>query len=112
MAADAHTGRDYQGDGPHRRGGGPLLLPHPEPPAPEDIAGGVATGAAGALFGPSGVVIALVAVGFAAWLSDRLRALEEEQQDRADVEDARAALAEAEESGTIPLEQLRAELGL
>jgi prevent-host-death family protein len=36
----------------------------------------------------------------------------EEMEDRIDGEDARAALAEAQEKGTIPLEQLRAELGL
>jgi prevent-host-death family protein len=34
----------------------------------------------------------------------------EELEDRIDIEDARAALAEAQEKGTIPLEQLRAEL--
>lgn len=33
-------------------------------------------------------------------------------EDRIDLEDARAALQEAREKGTIPLDELRAELGL
>jgi antitoxin (DNA-binding transcriptional repressor) of toxin-antitoxin stability system len=36
----------------------------------------------------------------------------EELEDRIDADDARAALDEAKANGTIPLEQLRAELGL
>ena len=46
---------------------------------------------------------------------DDLRLLErltQEEMDRQDLEDARAALAEAEEKGTIPLEEARKRLGL
>jgi len=43
------------------------------------------------------------------WLLERLIAEEEE---RIDLEDARAALAEAKEKGTISLAALKAELGL
>jgi len=46
---------------------------------------------------------------------DDLRLLERlarEEMDRLDLEDARAALAEAEEKGTIPLEEARKRLGL
>jgi len=46
---------------------------------------------------------------------DDLRLLERlarEEMDRIDLEDARAALREAEEKGTIPLEQARKRLGL
>ncbi len=46
---------------------------------------------------------------------DDLRLLERltrEEMDRVDLEDARAALAEAEEKGTIPLENARKSLGL
>ena len=46
---------------------------------------------------------------------DDLRLLERlarEEMDRVDIEDARAALAEAKEKGTIPLEQARKRLGL
>ena len=39
-------------------------------------------------------------------------ALLRELEDRFDLEEARAALAEAKEKGTIPWEQLKAELGL
>lgn len=38
--------------------------------------------------------------------------LEEDAEDRADLEAARVARAEAEEVGTIPWERLKAELGL
>lgn len=47
---------------------------------------------------------ALVHVEDACWLQDR--------EDRQDLEDARAALAEARDKGTIPWEQVKAELGL
>jgi len=39
-------------------------------------------------------------------------ALLEALEDRVDLDDARAALAEAREKGTIPWEQIKAELGL
>ena len=45
---------------------------------------------------------------------DDLRLLErlaQEEMDRLDLEDARAALAEAEEKGTIPLRELMRKLG-
>ena len=41
-----------------------------------------------------------------------LERLAREETDRLDLEDARAALAEAEEKGTIPLEEARKRLGL
>jgi prevent-host-death family protein len=41
-----------------------------------------------------------------------LERLAQEEMDRIDLEDARAALAEAEEKGTIPLEEARKRLGL
>jgi prevent-host-death family protein len=41
-----------------------------------------------------------------------LERLEQQEIDRIDIEDARAALAEAEEKGTIPLEEARKLLGL
>jgi prevent-host-death family protein len=41
-----------------------------------------------------------------------LELLAQEEMDRIDLEDARAALAEAEEKGTIPLEEARKRLGL
>ena len=46
---------------------------------------------------------------------DDLRLLEllaQEEMDRIDIEDARAALKEAEEKGTIPLREARKRLGL
>ena len=46
---------------------------------------------------------------------DDLRLLErlaQEEMDRLDIKDARAALKEAEEKGTIPLEEVRKRLGL
>jgi prevent-host-death family protein len=46
---------------------------------------------------------------------DDLRLLErlaQEEMDRLDLEDARAALAEAGEKGTIPLEEVKKRLGL
>jgi len=41
-----------------------------------------------------------------------LERLTREEMDRLDLEDARAALAEAEEMGTVPLEEARKRLGL
>jgi len=41
-----------------------------------------------------------------------LELLAQEEIDRQDIEDAHAALAEAEEKGTIPLEEARKRLGL
>ena len=41
-----------------------------------------------------------------------LERLSREEMDRLDLEDARAALKEAEEKGTIPLEDVRKRLGL
>jgi prevent-host-death family protein len=41
-----------------------------------------------------------------------LERLAREEMDRIDIEDARAALKEAEEKGTIPLEEVRKRLGL
>ena len=41
-----------------------------------------------------------------------LERLAEEEMDRIDIADARAALKEAEEKGTIPLEEVRKRLGL
>jgi prevent-host-death family protein len=41
-----------------------------------------------------------------------LERLAREEMDRVDLEDARAALAEAEEKGTVPLEEARKRLGL
>jgi prevent-host-death family protein len=41
-----------------------------------------------------------------------LERLAREEMDRIDIEDARAALKEAEEKGTIPLEEARKRLGL
>ncbi len=41
-----------------------------------------------------------------------LERLAQEEMDRVDLEDARAALAEAEEKGTIPLEKAKKRLGL
>jgi prevent-host-death family protein len=41
-----------------------------------------------------------------------LERLAQEEMDRIDVEDARAGLKEAEEKGTIPLEEARKRLGL
>lgn len=43
---------------------------------------------------------------------EALRRLAREEMDREDLEDARAALKEAEEKGTIPLEEARKRLGL
>jgi prevent-host-death family protein len=41
-----------------------------------------------------------------------LERLAREEMDRVDLEDARAALAEAEKKGTVPLEEARKRLGL
>ena len=41
-----------------------------------------------------------------------LERLSQEEMDRVDIEDALAALAEAKENGTIPLEEDRKRLGL
>lgn len=41
-----------------------------------------------------------------------LERLAREEMDRIDIEEARAALKEAEEKGTIPLEEVRRRLGL
>ncbi len=57
----------------------------------------------------STVLIGLAVVGLALWA---LRALEREREDRIDVEEARAALAEAEIAGTIPWELIKREHGL
>jgi hypothetical protein len=43
--------------------------------------------------------------------SDRPDHLTQDETDRIDIEDARAALKEAEEKGTIPLRELMRELG-
>jgi hypothetical protein len=42
---------------------------------------------------------------------DRQELLTREEMDRIDIEDARAALKEAEEKGTVPLRELMRELG-
>ncbi len=55
------------------------------------------------------VLIGLAVVGIGLWV---LRVLEREREDRIDVEEARAALAEAEIAGTIPWEQIKKEHGL
>ena len=81
----------------------------PLPPPAEDVAEGAATGVAGALYGVNGVLVAVAIVGFAGWILDRLRVLEEEREDRIDAEVARKALAE---EGSISLADLKAELGL
>ena len=49
------------------------------------------------------VVAAIVHAEDACWLQDR--------EDRQDLEDARVARTEAKEKGTIPWEQVKAELG-
>ena len=41
-----------------------------------------------------------------------LERLEREEMDRIDIEEARAALKEAEEKGTIPFEEVKRRLGL
>ena len=87
--------------GPHLR----ILLP----PAAEDVAEGAVSGVAGAFYGLPGVVVAVAVVGFVAWVIDRLRILDEEREDRIDIEEARKALAE---EGSISLAELKAELGL
>jgi hypothetical protein len=79
------------------------------PPPAEDVAEGVATGVAGAFYGVPGVVWAVAALAFAGWVLDRIRVLEEEREDRIDVEEARKALAE---EGSVSLADLKAELGL
>jgi hypothetical protein len=45
-------------------------------------------------------------------MNKKQKKLREELEDRIDLEDARKALADAKRNGTIPWEQIRAELGL
>lgn len=54
-------------------------------------------------------VLFVVVLGLLSVIYDRLRALEEEREDRIDVEVARKALAE---EGSVSLADLKAELGL
>ncbi|MEJ7652051.1 MAG: hypothetical protein WKH64_01180 [Chloroflexia bacterium] len=79
------------------------------PPQAEDIAEGAVSGVAGALYGLPGVVLAVALLGFAGWIIDHIRVLEEEREDRIDVEEARRALAE---DGSISLADLKTELSL
>ena len=99
MAVRTQLEREYELDeSPRgsRRDTGLRLIPSPKPLTPEG----------------AGILAAIVLFGFAAWAYGHIRALEEEIQDRADAEDARAALAEAERVGTIPWEEIKREHGL
>lgn len=81
------------------------------PPPGKQLVGGAATGAVGGLFGIPSFLRAFVVVGLTLLA---VRALQERAEDLADLEAARLARAEAEADpgGTIPWEQLKAELGL
>ncbi len=81
------------------------LLPRPS----ENFVGGAASGAVGGIFGAPAFVAVFAAVAFGLWI---VHALQEEAEDRADLEAARVARAEADEQGTIPWAQLKAELGV
>ncbi len=87
--------------------------PHPRlyvlPRPSETFVGGAASGAAGGVFGAPAFVAVFAALGFAYWVA---HVLQEDAQDRVDLEAARVARAEADERGTIPWTQLKAELGL
>ncbi len=55
------------------------------------------------------LVLVLLLTGFVALVIERIRA---EEEDRLDLEDARSALAEVEELGTISWEEIKREHGL
>jgi prevent-host-death family protein len=69
-----------------------------------------------AAYGKEWIIVSRRGKDFAAVIPiDDLRLLErlaQEEMDRLDLEDARAALAEAEEKGTIPLEEANKRLSL
>ncbi len=69
-----------------------------------------------AAYGKERIIVSRRGKDFAAVIPiDDLRLLErlaQEEMDRLDLEDARAALAEAEEKGTVPLEEANKRLSL